>query len=157
MYWIISLINLNYLFKKICIASDHAGYSLRMKIIQNLRLVGGKYQVKDLGTNSLASCDFPDYAKSLCEFLEQNTDYLGILVCGSGIGMSMAANRFKNVRAGLAFKADIAKLMREHNDANILVLPGKFMDVHEALKCIDNFLSSKFEGGRHLKRIKKIS
>ena len=80
----------------------------------------------------------------------------GVLICGTGVGMSVAANKFNNIRAGLVFNSEVAKLIREHNDANILVLPGRYMDIHEAKKCVDNFLSSSFEGGRHMRRLNKI-
>ena len=137
--------------QSIFIASDHAGYELKSKIITSF----GNFVI-DLGTSSLERVDYTDYAEILVSKVISN-DSKGILICGSGIGMSIAANRHKNIRAGLAFRHEIAKLMKEHNNANVLVLPGRFMDVHEALKCIDNFLFSKFEGGRHLKRIEKLS
>ena len=142
---------------KVVIASDHAGYSLRMKIIQNLRLVGGKYQVKDLGTNSLASCDFPDYAKSLCEFMEQNTDYLGILVCGSGIGMSMAANRYKHIRCALCRSSDDAIIAREHNNANVIALGERFTGELVAMNIVPAFLNTEFLEKHYQKRMDMIS
>ena len=137
---------------KIYIASDHAGFELKQEI---LRLF--KVNLIDLGTNGPESVDYPDFSSSLVKHINSKEGSKGILICGSGIGMTIAANRHKNIRAGLAFTNEIAKLMKEHNNANVLVLPGKYMDIHEALKCIENFLSSKFEGGRHLKRIEKIS
>ena len=137
--------------KTIYIASDHAGFSLKKEILKiaNLNLV-------DLGTNSTQSVDYPDFANKLVDNVLSNNDSRGILICGSGIGMSITANRNPKIRAGLAFNSEIAKLMCLHNNANILVLPGRFIDVQEALKCVDNFLSSKFEYGRHEQRIKKI-
>ena len=135
----------------IYIASDHAGFPLKAEILKlvNLSLV-------DLGTSSSQSVDYPDIAYRLVDRMLVEDDSRGILICGSGIGMAIAANRNPKIRAGLAFNSEIAKLMRQHNDANILVLPGRFIDVHEALKCVDNFLSSTFEYGRHEERIKKL-
>jgi len=135
----------------IFIASDHAGFDLKTQIIDlNNDFI-------DLGTNSNDSVDYPDYAIDLVLKIKSNINSKGILVCGSGIGMVIAANRDDNIRAGLAFNPEIAKLMRQHNDANVLVLPGRFMNVHEALKCVENFLNSNFEGGRHKKRVTKLS
>tara|TARA_B110000116_G_C16516682_1_gene438079 strand:+ start:84 stop:521 length:438 start_codon:yes stop_codon:yes gene_type:complete len=135
----------------IYIASDHAGFTLKEEILKlaNLKLI-------DLGTNSPKSVDYPDFASKLIDSMLSEGDSMGILICGSGIGMSIAANRNPNIRAGLAFNSEIAKLMRLHNDANILVLPGRFIDIQEALKCVDNFLSNNFESGRHEERIKKL-
>tara|TARA_B100000029_G_C17590668_1_gene962395 strand:- start:1730 stop:2152 length:423 start_codon:yes stop_codon:yes gene_type:complete len=133
------------------IASDHAGYDLKNKIIDfNKNFI-------DLGTVNKDRVDYPDYAFKLVSMMQSNSNSRGILICGSGIGMAITANRNKQIRAGLAFNPEIAKLMRQHNDANILVLPGRFMDIHEALKCVENFLNSEFEGGRHEKRIYKLS
>ena len=135
----------------IYIASDHAGLTLKEEILKlaNLSLV-------DLGTNSNQSVYYPDIACRLVDRMLDEDDSKGILICGSGIGMAIAANRNPKIRAGLAFNSEIAKLMRQHNYANILVLPGRFIDIHEALKCVDNFLSSAFEYGRHEERIKKL-
>ncbi len=139
--------------KKILIACDHAGYNLKQDLIKNMPNI----TFDDMGTDKKDSVDYPDFANKLASKVDSG-DYLqGILICGSGIGMSIAANRYKNVRAGLAFNSEIAKLMRKHNDANVLVLPGRFMDVHEAVKCINNFITNNFEGGRHIKRLKKIN
>ena len=138
--------------KKILIACDHAGYNLKQDLIKNMPNIA----FDDIGTDKKDSVDYPDFANKLASKVDSG-DYLqGILICGSGVGMSIAANRYKNVRAGLAFNSEIAKLMRKHNDANVLVLPGRFMDVHEAVKCINNFITNNFEGGRHIKRLKKI-
>ena len=138
---------------KIYIASDHAGFALKEEILK----LSQKESINDLGTNSSESVDYPDYAYNLVEHLKSDSDAIGILICGSGIGMSIAANRDKNIRAGLAFNPEIAKLMRQHNNANVLVLPGRFIDVQVALKCVDNFLSTNFESGRHKKRIDKLN
>ena len=135
----------------IYIASDHAGFNLKSQIISSYK------DFIDLGTKNTDSVDYPDLANNLVSKLNSKNNSKGILICGSGIGMAIAANRNPNIRAGLAFNAEIAKLMREHNDANILVLPGRFMDIHEAIKCVENFINSEFEGGRHKKRIYKLN
>ena len=137
---------------KIYIASDHAGFEMKEEILKV-----HKDLLEDLGTNSKESVDYPDFASSLIENMKKDINSRGILICGTGNGMAMAANRHPNVRAGLVFNVEITKLIRQHNDANILVLPGRFIDVQEALKCVDIFLSTKFEEGRHKNRIKKIS
>ena len=137
--------------KNIYIASDHAGFALKKEILKELN-----DDFTDLGTNNFDSVDYPEYAFKLIEKLKLDKDSLGILICGSGIGMTIAANRDQFIRAGLAFNPEIAKLMRMHNNANILVLPGRFIDVQEALKCVDKFIETDFEGGRHQKRIDKL-
>ena len=135
----------------IFIASDHAGFDLKKQILNSI-----KVNLIDLGVDSKNSVDYPDYAKKLVSKINSTENSKGILICGSGVGMSIAANRDKNIRAGLAFKSEIAKLMREHNDANVLVLPGKFMNIHEAIKCVENFLTTSFKSGRHQNRINKL-
>ena len=136
----------------IFIASDHAGFDLKKQILNS-----AEANLIDLGADSKNSVDYPDYAKKLVSKINSTQNSKGILICGSGIGMSIAANRDKNIRAGLAFKSEIAKLMREHNDANVLILPGRFMNIQDALKCIRNFLTTNFEGKRHQNRINKLS
>ena len=136
----------------IFIASDHAGFDLKKQIIDSV-----KTNFIDLGADNQNSVDYPDYAKKLVSKIKTTQNSKGILICGSGIGMSIAANRDKNIRAGLAFTSEIAKLMREHNDANVLVLPGRFINVQDALKCIKNFLTTDFEGNRHQNRVNKLS
>ena len=138
--------------KKILIASDHAGLDLKQKLIEQMP----KDTFEDLGTNSEEKVDYPDYANELARSISSDNNKKGVLICGTGVGMSVAANKFKNIRAGLAYNSEVAKLIREHNDANILVLPGKYMNIHEAKKCVDNFLSHSFEGGRHKVRLDKI-
>tara|TARA_B100000029_G_scaffold231161_1_gene228632 strand:+ start:207 stop:629 length:423 start_codon:yes stop_codon:yes gene_type:complete len=135
----------------IFIASDHAGFDLKQDLI-----LAKSYNFLDLGTFNNESVDYPDYAKDLVSKVNSNPNSKGILICGSGVGMAIAANRNKKIRAGLAFNPEIAKLIRSHNDANVLVLPGRFMNIQDALKCIDNFLNTNFEGGRHQNRILKI-
>ena len=136
----------------IFIASDHAGFDLKKQITNSM-----KASFVDLGADSEDSVDYPDYAKILVSKINSTENSKGILICGSGIGMSISANRDNNIRAGLAFEPEIAKLMREHNDANVLVLPGRFMNIHDALKCIKNFLTTDFEGKRHQDRVNKLS
>jgi len=136
----------------IFIASDHAGFDLKKKILDSV-----ESNLVDLGVDNKNRADYPDYAKMLVSKINSTKNSKGILICGSGIGMSIAANRDKNIRAGLAFEPEIAKLMREHNDANVLVLPGRFMNLQDILKCIENFLTTNFEGGRHKNRINKLS
>ena len=138
--------------EKIFIASDHAGFDLKKQILNKV-----KANLIDLGANTAESVDYPDYAKKLVSKIRTTENSKGILICGSGVGMSIAANRDRNIRAGIAFEPVIAKLMREHNDANVLVLPGKFMNIQDVLKCIDNFLTANFAGGRHQNRVKKLS
>ena len=121
--------------EKIFIASDHAGFDLKKQILNTV-----KENLIDLGANTEESVDYPDYAKKLVSKIRTTENSKGILICGSGIGMSIAANRDRNIRAGIAFEPEIAKLMREHNDANVLVLPGKFMNIQDVLKCIIIFL-----------------
>ena len=136
----------------IFIASDHAGFDLKKQIINSI-----KSNLIDLGVDNMNTVDYPDYAKKLVSKISSTENSKGILICGSGIGMSIAANRDRKIRAGLAFEPEIAKLMREHNDANVLVLPGKFMNIQVVLKCIENFLTTSFAGGRHQNRVKKLS
>ena len=135
---------------KVYIASDHAGYQLKEEILK-----ANKHLIEDLGTDSKESVDYPDFALSLIENMKNDEDSKGILICGTGNGMAITANRHKNIRAGLVFNAEITKLIRRHNDANVLVLPGRFIDIQEALKCVDIFLTTKFEQGRHKRRIQK--
>ena len=136
----------------IFIASDHAGFGLKKQIISSM-----KTKFIDLGVDSNNTVDYPDYANKLVSKINNNENAKGILICGSGLGMTIAANRDKNIIAGLAFTPEIAKLMREHNNANVLVLPGRFMNILDALKCVENFLSTEFKGGRHQNRINKLS
>ena len=137
---------------KILIASDHAGFDLKQKLIEQMP----KKTFENLGTNSATSVDYTDYANKLAHRVSIDKNKIGVLICGTGVGMSLAANKFKKIRAGLAINSEVAKLIREHNNANILILPGKYMDIHEAKKCVDNFFSSSFEGGRHSRRLNKI-
>ena len=140
--------------KKIFISSDHAGYKLKELI--KLQLNKKKIKYTDLGPKNDIRVDYPDYAHKVAKKVKTNKDYLGILVCGSGIGMNIVANRHKNIRAAQCFNLKSTKLSRLHNDANIITLGSRLLTKKNALKCVSIFLSTKFEGGRHLKRIKKI-
>lgn len=139
---------------KIAIGSDHAGFELKQIIVEHLS--SRNLDFVDFGTNSLDSVDYPDFAKRVADEVSNKDLVMGILVCGSGQGMAMTANRYKDVRAAICHNSDIAKVTREHNDANILCLGSRFIEEAEALKCVDVFLSTDFEGERHLKRINKI-
>ena len=140
--------------KKIFISSDHAGYNLK-EIIK--RKFHKKYVFKDLGTNSSKiSVNYPKYAHQLCKQVGLNSKNMGILICGSGMGMSMAANRHKKIRAAVCYSVKNTKLSRLHNNANIITLGSRLTKKNTAFKCIDLFINTKFEGGRHNKRVKKI-
>ena len=140
--------------RKILIASDHAGFKLK-EIIKKF-LLKKKIKVVDLGPSKLIKVDYPDYAHKLSKKINLNKKLTGVLVCGSGIGMEITANRYKNVRAALCYNQKSAKLARLHNNANIIALGSRLTKKSVALKCINIFLNTKFEGGRHIKRIKKI-
>ncbi|MBR4530916.1 ribose 5-phosphate isomerase B [bacterium] len=134
--------------------ADHGGFELKDKLVAFLRKEG--YEVIDNGTNSPDSVDYPDFAKSVArDILEKKADF-GLLVCGSGIGISIAANRFKGIRAALVTNDDYARLSRQHNNANIIALGGRFTSYEDAEKWLKIFLSTPFEGGRHERRIEKI-
>ena len=140
--------------KKIFISSDHAGYNLKELIKKKFKK---KYKFQDLGTNnSKNSVNYPDYAHKLCKKVGTNSKNMGILVCGSGIGMSMAANRHKKIRAAVCYSVKNTKLSRLHNNANIITLGSRLTKKNIAFKCIEIFMNTKFEGGRHKKRVKKI-
>ena len=140
--------------KKIYISSDHAGYNLKESIKKKFLK---KYKFKDLGTdNSKISVNYPDFAHKLCKKVGNNSKNMGILVCGSGMGMSMAANRHKKIRAAVCYSIKNTKLSRLHNNANIITLGSRLIKKNTALKCVEVFINTKFEGGRHLKRVKKI-
>lgn len=140
--------------ERIPIASDHAGFEMKEKLAGVLRGLG--YDVEDLGTHSPASTDYPDYAHPLAEKVEHGEVKRGVLLCGTGLGMSYAANRHHGVRAAVAWTADIAKLAREHNDANVLVLPARFISEEDGVQILKTWLDTPFEGGRHQRRVDKI-
>jgi len=139
--------------KKIIIGSDHAGFEMKCLIISKLP----DLEFEDVGTNSDKSVDYPDYAKKLVKGIRSNNYSSGVLICGSGIGMSMSANRAKDIRAALCLNAKMAELARQHNDANILVLGSRLISVSEAIKCLLVFLNTNFEGGRHQGRLNKFN
>lgn len=140
--------------ERIPIASDHAGYELKQHLSRALRDLG--YEVEDLGTNSPASTDYPDYAHPLAEKVETGEVKRGVLLCGTGLGMSYAANRHHGVRAAVAWSPEIAALARQHNDANVLVLPARFVSEEDGVQILKTWLETPFEGGRHQKRVDKI-
>ena len=141
--------------KIIPIGSDHAGFILKGYIIQFLESRG--YELKDFGCFSEESIDYPDYAHPVAEMVAQNKGMLGILICGSGNGINMTANKHKGIRSALCWSPEIASLARQHNDANIVALPARFISIEDALEIVDTFLGTAFEGGRHQGRIDKIS
>ena len=140
--------------KKIVIASDHAGYSLKEYVKNFLRRKS--IHVKDVGANSNEKVDYPDYAHKLSKVINKNRNSIGVLICGSGQGMIMAANKHKNIRAALCYNVKSTKLSRLHNDANVITLGSRLISRKNALKYLNIFLKTKFEGGRHKKRIRKI-
>ncbi len=140
--------------KKIFISSDHAGFKLKEQIKYKFNK---KIKFIDLGTKSeKKSVNYPDFAHKLCKNVSANPKNVGILVCGSGIGMSMAANRHKKIRAALCYSAKSAKLSRLHNNANVITLGSRLTNKNNAFKCVEVFIKTDFEGGRHVKRVKKI-
>ena len=140
--------------KKVFISSDHAGYRLKEQIKKKF---SKKFIFEDLGTyDSKNSVNYPEYAHSLCKKVSKNDQNMGILVCGSGMGMSMAANKHKKIRAAVCYSVKNTKLSRLHNNANIITLGSRLTKKNTAFKCIEIFVNTKFEGGRHKKRVKKI-
>ena len=140
--------------KKIFISSDHAGFKLKETIKSYLSKK--KLNFQDLGPNSTTRVDYPDYAHKVAKKVKISKNYVGILICGSGMGMNIVANKHKNIRAAQCFNLKSTKLSRLHNDANIITLGSRLMSKKNALNCVVVFLNTKFEGGRHAKRIKKI-
>lgn len=141
--------------KRIALGADHAGFDEKEKIKATLDEIGLEYD--DMGTTSTDSVDYPDYARKVAEAVSSGKYNQGLLVCGSGTGMAIAANKFKGVRAAVAWSEDIARLAREHNDANVLSLPARFISEEESAKVVKAFFESDFEGGRHGRRVEKIS
>jgi ribose 5-phosphate isomerase B len=139
--------------KKIFIASDHAGYNLKKLIVSKL---SKRKKILDLGPDSKDSVDYPDYAKKLSKKVASNKGSFGILICGSGMGMAITANKTKNIRAALCYSIDNTKLSRLHNNANIITLGARLINKNKAFNLIRVFLKTKFEGGRHLRRLRKI-
>lgn len=140
--------------ERIPIAADHAGFEMKQKLEKVLEKMG--YDVQDLGTNSEASSDYPDFAHPLAHEVSAGEAKRGILLCGTGLGMSYVANRYPHVRAAVVWAPEIARLARQHNDANILVLPSRFLTEPEAEEILKAFLETPFDGGRHERRVEKI-
>lgn len=137
------------------IGADHAGYELKEKLKSYLTEKG--YEVKDFGCHSEESIDYPDYAHPVASLVEETPGLKGILICGSGNGINMTANKHQGIRAALCWKNEIAALARQHNDANILVLPARFISEAEGIEMVDTFFTTEFEGGRHQNRVNKIA
>ena len=140
--------------KTLVLASDHAGYDLKENI--KTYLESNNFNIKDLGPFNEDSVDYPDYGNMLGKFILENKNSIGIAICGSGIGISIALNRMPGIRAALCSNEEIAKLSRNHNDANVLVLAGRFMNLKKSSSIIDIFLKESFEGGRHERRVNKL-
>lgn len=139
---------------KISIASDHAGYAYKEEIKKYLAKKG--HEIVDCGTNSLDSCDYPIFGKAAAQKVADKEVDFGVLVCSSGEGIAIAANKVKGVRAGIAYNDDVARLMRQHNNANMIAFGASFMALKDVLRRIDIFLDAKFEGGRHERRVNEI-
>ncbi len=139
----------------ISIGSDHAGYELKSSLLQYLGTTNDVV-INDVGTFSTESCDYPDFARKVCEQILENEAEIGILICATGIGMSISANRNTGIRAALCTSELMAQKSRQHNDANILVLGTKNTDINTAIKILQVFINGKFEGGRHTTRLNKI-
>lgn len=140
--------------KKIAIASDHGGFELKQMLQAHLR--EQSMEVVDLGCNNTQSVDYPDYADEMAKWLKTNPNEMGILICGSGIGISIAANRHTHIRAALAHDGLSAKLSRNHNNANVLCLGARLIGTETAKDCVNHFLNTEFEGGRHQGRVDKL-
>lgn len=136
------------------IASDHAGFELKAKVAAQLEKMG--YAVQDLGANSEDPSDYPDYAHPLASEISTGQAKRGILLCGSGVGVDIVANRYPHVRAALSWMPEIAELSRRHNDSNVLVIPARFVSDYEASEIVDKWINTEFEGGRHARRVNKI-
>jgi ribose 5-phosphate isomerase B len=140
---------------KIAIGADHAGFDLKVSVINYLNQVG--YEVKDFGAYSLESVDYPDFAHPVADMVESGEATLGIVICGSGNGINMAVNKHQGIRSALCWLPELASLARQHNNANVLALPARFISQDVALACVKAFLDADFEGGRHERRVNKIS
>ena len=149
-----SNIKLNKIFKTVCIASDHAGFNLK-EDIKNF-LIDKQVSIFDIGPFTDKSVDYPDYAKRLGNRIRLKKSDVGILVCGSGTGMAISANKIKSIRAALCYNLKSTRLSRQHNNANIIALGSRLTKKKLSFKLVEVFLKTKFEGGRHLRRVKKI-
>ncbi|WMJ72259.1 ribose 5-phosphate isomerase B [Cytophagaceae bacterium ABcell3] len=141
--------------KKIAIGGDHAGFQYKSQLIKFLQEKG--MEVKDFGPSSEASVDYPDFAHPLASAVEKGEVDFGILICGSGNGVAMSANKHKDIRAALCWNRELAGLARQHNNSNVLCLPARFMELDEAKASAETFINTDFEGGRHANRVDKIS
>ena len=137
------------------IANDHAGYELKKKVVEHLTKRG--FEVKDFGTDSADSCDYPDFAHQLGRVINRGEMARGIVICGSGNGVQMTVNKYPNVRCAICWTPEIAHLGRQHNNANVLSMPARFISEETALQIVDEFLDTPFEGGRHERRVEKIN
>jgi ribose 5-phosphate isomerase B len=137
------------------IGADHAGFQLKERVKAHLEEKG--YEVKDFGCYSEESIDYPDYAHPVASMVEENENMLGIVICGSGNGINMTANKHQGIRSALCWKKEIAELARQHNDANVIALPARFISEEEGIEMVDVFLATTFEGGRHQNRVTKIA
>ncbi len=140
---------------KIAIGADHAGYELKQKVKQHLERQN--IEVLDKGTNSSDSVDYPDFGHPVADDVQSGRADLGIVICGSGNGINMSVNKHKGIRSALSWTAEIAELARQHNDANVLALPSRYVSEELGLQIVDAFLKADFEGGRHQRRVEKIS
>ncbi|MCX6290920.1 MAG: ribose 5-phosphate isomerase B [Bacteroidetes bacterium] len=139
---------------RIAVGCDHAGFEYKEQIKKMLS--GSGYEVKDFGTHSLESVDYPDFVHPVAESIERNENDFGVLVCGSANGVAITANKHQKIRAAIAWRNDVAALSRSHNDANIICLPSRFISEEEATLFVNTFLTTAFEGGRHANRVNKI-
>jgi ribose 5-phosphate isomerase B len=139
---------------KLAAASDHAGFELKEELKASLESEG--HTVEDFGCHEATSCDYPDYAQKLCEAILSGTCERGVLICGTGLGMSYAANRHRGIRAALCMNTEMARLSRSHNDANVLVLGARLIEPSVARDMLRVWIDTPFEGGRHLRRIQKL-
>lgn len=140
--------------KPVALCSDHAGYATKLAVIEYLKSEGIEY--KDFGTYSEDSCDYPDFAHLCANAVESGECYPGIGICGSGEGINMTLNKHQGIRSALCWIPEIAKLARQHNDANVLTMPGRFVSNEEAIEMVKTFFGTEYEGGRHQRRIDKI-
>lgn len=141
--------------KKIAIGSDHAGFELKEQL--KIVLENWNIEIHDYGTHSIESVDYPDYAHQVANAIEAGNFEFGILICGSANGIAIAANKHQGIRAAITWKKELAELARQHNKANVICLPARFIDEETAIQCVEAFLKTDFEGGRHERRVNKIS
>ncbi|WMN12453.1 ribose 5-phosphate isomerase B [Marivirga salinae] len=140
---------------KVAIGGDHAGFEYKKQLVEFLEKEG--YEVKDFGPDSDASVDYPDHVHPLAEAVEKGEQELGILLCGSANGVAITANKHQGIRAGIAWEDELAALTRQHNNANVICIPARFIDYNKAQSIVKTFLTTEFEGGRHGRRVDKIS